>query len=526
MKVLVSDKLSDKGVEILRSAGLTVDVKTKLTKEELLKEITEYDGLVIRSATKVTAEVINAAKNLKVIGRAGSGLDNVDLQAATKRGIVVMNTPGGNTVTTAEHAIAMTLALARMIPQATASTKAGKWEKNKYMGVELYNKTLGIIGIGQIGSYVAKLARGLMMNIVAFDPYLSQENAKKMGIELVDIKELYRRADIITIHSPLTNETKYLINKSTIKELKDGVIIVNCARGGIINEDDLYEALKSGKIAGAALDVFEKEPADPANPLLTLENFICTPHLGASTTEAQENVALAVAEQIADYLVRGVIRHAVNIPSVPQEILPKIQPYLTLAEKLGSCQSQIYKGGLEKVTIEYRGEAATFPTAPITIALLKGLLSPILEDTVNYVNAPIIAKERGIEVEEVKNVDAGDFSNQISIKVKTGGREGRASGAVFSNKDARITEINGFSVEVIPEGYMLILSNNDKPGVIGSIGTLLGDNNINIARMQFGREAAGGKAISVIGIDSPVSAELLNRIKGLPNVLSVEQIRL
>lgn len=526
MKVLVSDKLSDKGIEILRSAGLTVDVKTKLSKEELLKEIADYNGLVIRSATKVTAEVISAAKNLKVIGRAGSGLDNVDLQAATKRGIVVMNTPGGNTVTTAEHAIALILSLARQIPQATASTKAGKWEKNKYMGVELYNKTLGIIGMGQIGSYVARLARGLMMNLIAFDPYLSQENAKNMGMELVDLRELYKRADIITIHTPLTNETRHLINRSTINEMKDGVMIINCARGGIINEDDLYEALKSGKVAGAALDVFEKEPVDPANPLLTLGNFICTPHLGASTTEAQENVALAVAEQVADYLINGVIRHAVNIPSVPAEMLPKIQPYLTLAEKLGSFQSQIYKGGLEKVTIEYKGEISALSTAPITIALLKGLLSPILEETVNYVNAPIIAKERGIEVEGVTSSDAGNFSNQISLKVKAGGSSGHVAGAVYSNKDARITEINGFSVEVIPEGYMLILSNNDKPGVIGSIGTLLGNNNINIARMQFGREMPGGKAISVIGIDSPVSSELLNRIRRLPNVLSAEQIRL
>ncbi|MBI5194042.1 MAG: phosphoglycerate dehydrogenase [Nitrospirae bacterium] len=526
MRVLVSDSLSEKGVEILKNSGLSVDVNTKLSKEDLLKVIGDYDGLVVRSATKVTAEVLNAAKNLKVVGRAGAGLDNIDLPASTKKGVVVMNTPGGNTVTTAEHAISMLLAMLRMIPQATASLKNGKWEKSKFTGTEFYNKTLGIVGMGRVGSHAAKLGQGLMMNVLAYDPYLSPENAQKMGVELVTLQDIYRRSDFITIHSPLTPETKNLINAEAISQMKDGVMMVNCARGGIVDENALYEALKSKKIAAAAFDVFVQEPVDPKHPLLTLDNFISTPHLGASTTEAQENVALAIAEQIVDYLTKGVIRNAANFPSVSPDVLPRLQPYITLAEKLGAFHASICEGGIEKVSIEYRGKVAELNIAPLTIAAVKGLLTPILEDTVNFVNASSIAQERGITIEESINKDAGDYISLINITVTTNSGTNTAKGALFSRRDPRIIELNGFPLEVVPEGYMLVLTNVDKPGVVGNTGTLLGQHNINIARMQFGRDVPGGKVVSVISIDTPVSEELLDNIRKLPNVLSVKQIKL
>lgn len=526
MKVLVSDSLSDKGIEILKSAGLSVDVNTKLSKDELLKIIGDYDGLVVRSATKVTAEVISTAKNLKVVGRAGAGLDNIDVVTATKKGIVVMNTPGGNTVTTAEHSISMLLSMVRNIPQATASIKGGKWEKGKFTGVEFFNKTLGIVGMGRVGSHVAKLAQGLMLNVLAYDPFLSPENAQKMGVELVSLSEVYSRSDFITIHSPLTAETRNLVNAEAISKMKDGVMIVNCARGGIVDENALYEALKSKKVSAAAFDVFVQEPIDPKNPLLTLDNFICTPHLGASTMEAQENVALAIAEQIVDYLTKGVIRNAANFPSVPPDVLPKLQPYISLAEKLGAFQSSICEGGIKKVSIEYRGKVAELNVAPLTIAVLKGLLTPILEDTVNYVNAPIIAQDRGIEIDESKNKDAGDYISLITLVVQSSGGTNKAKGALFSRRDPRIIELNNYPLEVVPEGYMIVLSNVDKPGVVGNMGTLLGQHNINIARMQFGRDVPGGKVVSVISIDSPASPELLDKIRSLPNVLSVKQIKL
>lgn len=526
IRVLVSDSISERGVEILKNAGLSVDVNTKLSPDELLKVIGEYDGLIVRSATKVTADVINAAKMLKVVGRAGAGLDNIDAVAATKKGVVVMNTPGGNTVTTAEHAIAMLLSMVRMIPQATASMKGGKWEKSKFTGIEFYNKTLGIVGMGRVGSHVAKLSQGLMMNVLAYDPYLSPENAQKMGVELVSLPDLYQRSDFITVHSPLTAETKNLIDAEAIRRMKDGVMIVNCARGGIVDENALYEALKSKKIAAAAFDVFVKEPVDPKSPLFTLDNFISTPHLGASTMEAQENVALAIAEQIVDCLTRGVIRNAANFPSVPPDVLPRLQPYISLAEKLGAFQSSICDGGINKISIEYRGKVAELSVAPLTIAALKGLLTPILQDTVNYVNAPAIAQERGIEVDESKNRDAGDYISLITMTVETSAGTNKAKGALFSRRDPRIIELNGYPLEVVPEGYMLVLSNVDKPGVVGNMGTLLGQHNINIARMQFGRDVPGGKVVSVISIDSPATPELLDNIRKLPNVLSVKQIKL
>jgi D-3-phosphoglycerate dehydrogenase len=526
MKILVSDSLSKQGVEILQKAGLTVDVKTKMPKEELLREIKNYEGLIIRSATKVTAEVIAAADRLRIIGRAGSGLDNVDTAAATKRGIVVMNTPGGNAVTTAEHTMAMIFALARKIPQATASMKAGKWEKERFMGMELYNKTLGIVGMGQIGSHLAKLAQGATMTVIAYDPYLAEERARKMGVEIMGLHELFRRADIITVHTPLTAETQNIINRATIATMKDGVRIINCARGGIINEQDLYEALKSGKVAGAAFDVFEEEPVKPSHSLLTLDNFICTPHIGASTTEAQENVAVGIAEQIVDYLTRGIARGAVNIPSVPAELLPRLQPYITLAEKLGLLHSQLYEGGIERVTVEYKGEVAGVNVAPLTIAVLKGLLTPILEETINYVNAPVVARERGIEVKEVKSSDAGDFTSLVTIQVEAEKKTSRIAGTLYGRRDPRIVQLDNFHVEIVPEGHMLFILNYDRPGVIGQVGQILGEHQINIARMQCSREEKGGQALLIVGVDAPLPADVLRAVTASKNIISIKLVRL
>ncbi len=523
MKVLISDNLSEQGVAILKRAGLGVDVKTGMSPEELKGVIGDYDGIVIRSATKLTADVIEAATNLKVIGRAGSGLDNVDKTAASKKGIVVMNTPGGNTITTAEHTIALMFSLARKIPQAAASMRQGRWEKKKFTGVELFNKTLGVIGIGAIGGEVVRRAQALQMNVIAYDPFLSEEKARDLGVERVTLEGLFKRADFITVHTPLTQETKNLIRKDTIALMKNGVRIINCARGGIVNERDLYDAVKSGKVAGAALDVFEKEP--PADySLLELDDVIGTPHLGAATGEAQENVAVAVAEQVVDYLLYGTIRNAVNFPSIPLDQMEKLRPYITLSEKLGSFASQIMEGGISEVSVEYRGDAADLNTEPLTIAALKGLLTPILEETVNFVNAPFIAKERGIGVREVRSDNAGDYASMIAIRVRANGVERYFAGTLFGRKDPRIVMVDNFDVEIAPEGTLLLMFNNDKPGVIGNIGSFLGRHGINIARMHFGRESAGGKAISVVIIDTPVTPEQIAQIKKLPNILFVRQV--
>jgi D-3-phosphoglycerate dehydrogenase len=525
MKVLISDNLSPRGVKILKKAGLQVDIKTGLSPKELKKEIGKYDALIVRSATKATADIIASANNLKVIGRAGSGLDNVDKTAATKRGIVVMNTPGGNTITTAEHTISLIFSMARQIPQATASMKGGKWEKKKFKGVELYSKILGIIGLGNIGAHVAKMAQGMGMNIITYDPFLSQEKASALGVKVVGIDELIKKSDIITIHTPLTDETRGLINAGSIAKMKSGVMLINSARGGIVDEDALYNALKTGKIAAAAFDVFAKEPPDNS-PLLELDNFIATPHLGAATQEAQDNVAIAVAEQIVDYLVNGTIRNAVNFPSLSADILPGLQPYINLAERIGGFVSQNFDDAIDQVTIEYMGDASKLFLDPIKIAVLKGILTPILEETVNFINAPLIAQERGIKVKESTTADAGDYHSTLVVTVKSGKKIFRVAGVLHGKKEPRIIAIDNFAVEIVPEGEMLIVMNKDKPGVIGNIGTLLGKNNINIARMQFGREKRGGKAVSVVSIDSPVPSKVLAIIKKYPNVLSVKQIHL
>jgi D-3-phosphoglycerate dehydrogenase len=528
-KVLVSDKLHEKGVEILKNAEeIEVDVKVGLSKDELKEIIGEYDGIVIRSATKLTRDVIEKATNLKAIGRAGIGVDNVDIPAATEKGIVVMNTPQGNTITTAEHTISMMMALSRNIPQATASLKSGKWEKSKFMGTELFNKTLGVIGLGNIGTIVAQRALCFKMKVIGFDPYISSENAAKKGIKLVDLDTIFRESDFITIHTPLTKDTKNLINKDIIATMKNGVRIICCARGGIVNEDDLAEALETGKVAGAALDVFSKEPPDYNHPLFKSDKFICTPHLGASTKEAQYNVAVAVAEQMVDYLTLGIIKNAINVPSVSAEELQVLKPYIKLGEKMGSFLTQMCLSscGFSEVNIEYLGEVANYDVSPITLSIIKGLLSPIMGENVNFVNAPYVAKDRGIRINESKNSEGKNFSSSILVSTKSNGDILSVEGALFGKNDIRIVSINNFRVEAEPKGHIILLTNYDKPGVIGNIGTYLGKHNINIGNMKFGRESIGGMAISIVQVDNEISDDVLKGLKELPNIVSANLIEL
>jgi len=525
-KVLVSDTLAKEGIEIFENApGIDVDVMTKLTPDELKEIIKDYDGIAIRSATKVTKELIDKADNLKVIGRAGIGLDNVDVNAASKRGVVVMNTPGGNTITTGEHAISLMLSLARNIPQATASIKSKKWEKKKFMGTEVYNKTLGIVGIGRVGSIVASRALGLKMNVIAYDPFISPEVAEKIGITLVNLDELLESSDFISVHVPMTKETRGMVDADMLAKMKDGVFIINCARGGIVKEKDLYDALVSGKVAGAALDVFEEEPTQNWD-LVSLDNVICTPHLGASTDEAQRNVAIAIAQQIVEYLTDGTIKNAVNFPSVSAEILTIIRPHLVLAEKLGKFQAQLVSGGIKEVVVEYSGEILDFTVAPITTALLKGLLTPLLSENINFINAPVIVKERGINVIESKSSSVKDYTSMISLTIKTTSGESYAAGTIFGKQDPRIVRIDKFTLEAIPEGHMLVIYNYDRPGVIGNIGTTLGENDVNIAGLQLSREQVDGQALVVLSTDSVISEDVISKLQKLPNIISVTQLEI
>lgn len=526
-KVLISDSLSGAAKEIFdRAPGVECDVDPKITPEDLLKRIKDYDALVVRSRTKVTKEVLAAATNLKVIGRAGTGVDNIDVTEATSRGVVVMNTPGGNTITTAEHAVAMMTSLSRKIPQATASMKRGEWEKKKFQGAELTGKTLGILGVGNIGSIVAARAQGLKMDVLAYDPFISEEAAEKLAVTLVTIDELYSRSDFISIHVPLTKETKNIVDKDAFKKMKKGVMLINCARGGIVNEGDLAEAIKDGIVAGAAFDVFAEEPPGKDNPLLSLDEVIVTPHLGASTHEAQENVAVAVAEQIADMLVKGSIRNAVNVPSVPPELLTALGPYITLGEKLGSFQGQLLTSGIEEVTIEYSGDVVAYDVAPITIAAIKGILDQVMDQYVNFVNAPHVAKERGIKVVEVKSSRSIDFASSITIKVKTKDGESLVEGALFGKAEPRLVKLDEFFLDAVPEGCLLILHNEDEPGVIGRVGTLLGRNKVNIARLHLGRHGAGGEAVSIWSIDTPLSMDLTGELLKLPHIISARMVEL
>ncbi|HEY7534672.1 MAG TPA: phosphoglycerate dehydrogenase [Thermodesulfobacteriota bacterium] len=526
MRILITDGLAEEGLNLLKSQPeLEVIIKKGIPKEEIKKIIKDYDALIVRSGTKVTADIIGAAGDrLRVIGRAGIGVDNVDVAAATRNGIVVMNTPEANAITTAEHTIALMFSLVRKIPQAHLSVKSGLWEREKFKGKELFGKILGVIGLGNIGRLVAERAIGLKMKVIAYDPFLTQEAAVKIGVELVSFDELLGVADIITIHTPLTPETRNLIRRETFQRMKKGVIIINCARGGVVNEHDLYEAIKSGIVDEAALDVFEKEPPDKDNPLFKLDEMVFTPHVGASTEEAQTKVSVAIAEQIVDFFINGVVRNAVNMPSISFELIKVMKPYIALAEKLGSFQGQLCRSGVEEIYVEYSGEVAGFDIAPLTVAALKGFLTPIMDITVNYVNAPVVARERGIKVIESKSSKSEDFTSLISIRVKTKLGEKHVSGTIFGREEPRFVRVNGFSLDVVPQGYLLIGENYDKPGFIGAMGTLLGKRGVNIARMHLGREGAGKRAIAFINVDSPIPATVMEEISSLPNIISVTQV--
>ena len=527
MKILVSDPLSEEGLKILKEVKeFQVDVMIELKPERLKEVIADYEALIVRSATKVTRDVLESARKLKVIGRAGVGLDNVDLEAATQKGIIVMNTPAGNTISTAEHSFSMILALSRNIPQANASMKKGEWKRSEFMGVELYNKVLGIVGLGRIGTEVARRAFSFGMKVLAFDPFLSRQVAEDLGIEVVELEELFERADYITMHTPLTEETRHMISQKEFSVMKKGVRIINCARGGIIDEAALAAAIKEGKVMGAAIDVFEKEPLDPESELLKLDNVITTPHLGASTEEAQVNVAIEVAECVRDALLGKGIRNAANYPSVDAETYKALEPYINLCEKLGLFSAQLVEGRFQELVINYSGDITRYNLSPLTMALVKGLLSVILQDTVNFINAVSLAKERGIKVNEAKSSKEAEFVTLIDIEIKTDKETRRVSGTLSANKKPRIVKIDGYYVEASPFGEMIIIQNLDKPGIIGNLGTLLGKHNINIAAMTFGREKAGGKTISVLNVDSPVSAEILDKIKKTENILGVKIIRL
>src|ERR671935_1294316 len=516
--VLISDALSPAAVQIFKDRGIEVDFQPKLgaDKERLAQVIGEFDGLAIRSATKVTPKVLEQAKRLKVIGRAGIGVDNVDIPAATAKGVIVMNTPFGNSITTAEHAITLMLALARQIPEADTSTRAGKWEKNRFMGVEITSKTLGVIGCGNVGSIVANRAIGLRMKVIAYDPFLSPERAAELGVDKVDLAELLRRADFVTLHTPLTEKTKGIIDAKSIAAMKKGVRIVNCARGGLVDEEALRAALDSGHVAGAAFDVFTEEPATE-NPLFGHPNVVCTPHLGAATTEAQENVALQIAEQMSDYLLSGAISNAINFPSITAEEAPKLRPFVDLAEKLGSFAGQLTESGIQKVHLTYEGEVAGMKTKALTSAVLSGLLRPMLGD-VNVGSAPVVAKERGMIVDEGVRAAHSDYESLITVTVTTGRQERSVSGTVYHDGKPRLVDIKGIRVDAEFGKSMIYVTNEDKPGFIGKFASLLGDAKINIATFHLGRVKQGGDAIALVEVDGAVPAEVLAKVQALPQV--------
>jgi len=517
-RVLISDALSDAAVQIFKDRSIDTVFQPKLgaDKDKLAEMIGDFDGLAIRSATKVTAKLLEKAKKLRVVGRAGIGVDNVDIPAATAKGVIVMNTPFGNSITTAEHAITLMLALARQIPQADASTQAGKWEKNRFMGVEITAKTLGVIGCGNIGSIVADRAHGLRMKVIAYDPFLSPERARDLGVEKIDLGELFKRADFITLHTPLTDKTKSIVDAAAIAMMKKGVRIINCARGGLVDEQALRQALDCGQVAGAAFDVFVEEPAT-ANPLFGHPNVVCTPHLGAATTEAQENVALQVAEQMSDYLLTGAITNAVNFPSITAEEAPKLKPFVALAERLGSFAGQLTETGITKVQIAYQGIVAGMNTKALTSAAIAGLLRPMLQD-VNVVSAPIVAKERGIVVEEMTREAASDYESLITLTIVSERQSRHVSGTVYADGRPRIVNIKGIRMDAEFGPSMIYITNLDKPGFIGKFSSTLGDAGINIATFHVGREAPGGNAIALIEIDGVLPPEVLAKVRALPQV--------
>lgn len=531
IKILVADDVSESGLEPLRAAGFAVEKRTGLKLAELSEALIDVDGLVVRSETKVTPELMNAATRLRVIGRAGVGVDNIDVAAATARGIVVMNAPDGNTITTAEHTIALLVALARRVPQANRSLRDGRWERKRFIGVELQGKTLGIVGLGRIGRVVANRARAFGMSIVAYDPFVAPDQARDLELEIATLDEVFARADFLTVHTPLTAETRGLVGAHAFSKMKRGVRIINCARGGLVDERALLTAIKEGIVAGAALDVFEQEPPPVDHPLLALDEVIATPHLGASTTEAQEGVAVTVAEQMRDYLLTGALRGAVNVPSLGAQELNALQPYIALAESLGRFQAQLVDEAVREVRLEFAGEVAELDAAPVTRAFLAGLLRDV-SARVNVVNAFLIAEERGIAVTASYKRAGSDFAPAIRTRVVTTGGEQTVAGTLFrrgsssGGGDGRITEINGFRIEAIPHGHMLVTRNRDVPGVIGRIGSILGEHNVNISRFHLGRRERGGEAMAVIETDAPLRKEALDELRSFEPVISARQIEL
>jgi D-3-phosphoglycerate dehydrogenase / 2-oxoglutarate reductase len=524
-RVLVSDRLSETAVQVMRDRGLAVDYEPELgaDKEALLRRIGDYDGLAIRSTTKVTDKLLSRAERLKVVGRAGIGIDNVELAAATSRGVVVMNTPFGNAITTAEHTVALMMALARQIPEADQTMRAGQWLKNRFVGVELYNKTLGIIGCGNIGSIVAERALGLRMKVIAFDPFLSPERAIELGVEKVPFEELLRRADFVSLHTPLTDKTRNIIDAAAIARMKRGVRIINCARGGLLVESALADALRSGHVAGAALDVFETEPPT-GNALIGLDRVVLTPHLGASTSEAQENVAVQIANQLADYLISGAVSNALNMPSISVEEAPRLRPFIALAEQLGSFAGQLTDSSLVGIAIEYAGEVGEMNTRALTSALLAALLRPMLGD-VNMVSAPAVARERGIRVDEIRQTHRGVYDSYVRLTVRTETLERSIAGTVFSDGKPRVIQIKGINMEAELGPYMLYVTNADKPGFIGAFGTILGDRGVNIATFHLGRDQPGGNAIALVEVDGPVPPAVLAAVEALPQVKQARALR-
>lgn len=525
MKILVLDGVSEKGVEILREPGFDVEVfDGKLTEDQLVAKIVDFNAVIVRSATKITERVINAAPNLKIIGRAGVGVDNIDTNAATQAGVIVVNAPDGNTIAAAEQTLALILAVARNVPQANENLKKGKWMRKEYLGVELREKVLGVIGLGRIGTAVAKRAQGFQMKTIGYDPFVTEEKAQEIGIQLMTLDDVIRNADFLTVHLPLTKESRYMLDSTAFEKMKDGVRIINVARGGIIDEKALYEAVASGKVAAAALDVFEVEPTTES-PLFELDNVIVTPHLGASTEEAQVNVALDVAREIVAVLQGAMATNAVNMPAIPNEVLMAVKPYFNLAEKLGSFAAQLTKE-YDTIEITYSGEIAALEVAPLTTAVTKGVLEAVAQLPVNYVNAPFLAKNKGIKIISAKRSDSEDYTSLITVKLTGGKCSKEISGTLFRNNDARIVMIDGYHVDAIPQGHMLVAPHVDKPRIIGRVGMILGDYDINIASMQVGRKETGGRAVMVLGVDAPINDESLRLIGEIDGILDVTPVSL
>lgn len=525
MRVLVSDPVAEQGIALLRDAGFDVEVRTKQSEEAIIEIIPDFEALVVRSETKVTRRIIEAAKKLKIIARAGVGVDNIDVGAATERGILVVNAPEGNTIAATEHTLALMLALARNIPQANGLLKQGVWERKKFMGVELKGKTLGIVGLGKIGSQVARRARAFEMRVIAYDPYVSEETAAHLGVELRDFEGVLREADFLTFHLPFTKDTYHLVGPREFDLMKPGVRVLNVARGGIVDEEALYQAIKNGKVAGAAIDVFEEEPLR-SSPLLELEQVVVTPHLGASTAEAQVNVAVEVAQDIIRCLRGEPVFNAVNIPAVPKEVFNTLEPYFLLVERLGKFAAQVVSGRVVEIEIRYNGAMAQYDLTPLTNTFLKGFLRPIMNAAVNYVNAPVVARQRGIKVSESKSTEMVNFANLVSVNLRADTGSCSLAGTLLQDRQPRLVSFNGYSIDTIPEGHILVIPHIDKPRIIGPVGNLIGSEDVNIAGMQVGRKEVGGEAVMFLNIDSPVSPATLGKIKEIDGVLDVKYVNL